>query len=181
MPEAPLPPDEQARQAALDRCRVLDGLPQEVLDDFTRRAADAFDAPMAAVSLVDRDRQWFASSVGLDVSETARSCAICAYTILVDSPLYIEDTQEDPGTRDNPLVTGPMGLRFYAGVPITWVHGERIGALCVLDTRPHRVTPEQMACLDALGCGLNHAIAERYRSHGGNRLLDVLANDAHAA
>ena len=150
MPGAPIPKNEERRLAALKRCSVLDTEAEQAFDDLTRLASELCEAPIALVSLVDETRQWFKSRVGLDASETPREQALCGYTILGDEPLVIEDATRDPRTRDNPLVTGELNLRFYAGIPLTLSSGECLGSLCVIDTKPRSITPTQLANLEAL-------------------------------
>jgi len=131
-------------------CDVLDTEPERRFDDTTKLAARLCDTPIALVSLVDCDRQWFKSRVGLGLAQTPREHAFCAYTILGDAPLVIEDASADPRTADNPLVTGEPGLRAYAGVPLILSDGPAIGSLCVLDREPRRFSDQQVSDLEAL-------------------------------
>ena len=117
-------------------CAILDSLPEPAFDRVTQLAAKLFEVPIALVSLVDQDRQWFKSRVGLDIAETPRCMAFCAHAILSDSPLIVPDATADARFSDNPLVTSPGGIRFYAGVPIQSPDGYSLGTLCVIDTSP---------------------------------------------
>ena len=150
MPPARTPEHETDRLLALRECCVLDTEPEAVFDDITRLAADLCEAPIALVSLVDRERQWFKSSVGLSVRQTPRDHAFCAHAILQDEPLIIRDATEDARTYDSPLVTGDPGIRFYAGIPLTLSTGEKPGTLCVIDTRPRDLSESQYEALVTL-------------------------------
>ncbi len=133
---APLPADEEARLAALCRLEILDTPPESDFDDIVRLAAQICGTPIAAVSLIDADRQWFKSRIGLDATETARAMAFCGYTILQTEPLVVEDARADARFADNPLVLGEPHIRFYAGAPLRTPKGETVGALCVIDQTP---------------------------------------------
>lgn len=150
MPAAPTPPDEEERLHALRRLGILDTPAEERFDRLTTVAVAALGAPMAAISLVDSDRQWFKSSIGLDVSETPRDVAFCAHAILSDDPLVVEDATEDSRFADNPLVAGPMGVRAYAGVPLESASGHHLGTLCVIDRRRRSFTEDQILLLRQL-------------------------------
>ena len=134
---------EQQRQAGLQALR-LDRLFETAFDDLTRLAAETFGVPMSTISIVDGERQWFKSKVGLDVDETPRAWAFCAQAILnPDSFLVVEDAAEDERFAGNPLVTGVPAVRFYAAAPLKLSSGHAIGALCVMDTRPHRAVERE--------------------------------------
>jgi diguanylate cyclase (GGDEF)-like protein/PAS domain S-box-containing protein len=147
---APLPQDEQERLQALHRYAVLDTPPEKQFDRITRLLAASLDVPMAAISLVAEDRQWFKSRVGLSVAGTPRDVAFCAHTILSDSPLVVEDASLDGRFAASPLVAGPRGIRFYAGAPIVSRDGRRVGALCAMDRRPRRIGARAVALLGDL-------------------------------
>ena len=134
---------EAARLCALDDYQVLDSAPEPAFDRLTALAADLFDAPIALVSLVDAERQWFKSRHGLDAVETPRSQAFCAHALPLEpgGTLVVEDATRDPRFRSNPLVTGDLGIRFYAGAVLTGSDGHNLGTLCVIDTKP-RPTPD---------------------------------------
>ncbi|MEM6750004.1 MAG: ATP-binding protein [Planctomycetota bacterium] len=150
MPPAPQPDNEAHRLDALRDCAVLDTAAEPAFDDLTRLASDLTGAPIALVSLVDADRQWFKSCVGLDAPQTPRDQAFCGYTILRDDTLVIPDASIDPRTADNPLVTGEPGIRFYAGVPLRLTTGEALGALCVIDTQTRDISDTQLTHLRIL-------------------------------
>ncbi|WP_296944039.1 PAS domain S-box protein [uncultured Massilia sp.] len=147
MQSAPFPPDEAARRALLESLDLLDTAPEPVFDRVTRLAARLLGVPIALFSLVDADRQWFKSRVGLAASGTSRADAFCAHTILGEQPLVVEDALADPRFHDNPLVTGEPHVRFYAGVPVRGVHGEAIGTLCAIDSRPRTLAPSDLQVL----------------------------------
>ena len=147
---AQLPENESERLRALEQCGILDTLPEEDFDGIVSLAAQICGVPIAAISLIDRDRQWFKAILGIPVSETARDVAFCAHTILQPDLLVVPDAQADPRFADNPLVTGDPNIRFYAGAPLITTEGHALGSLCVID-RAHRVlTKEQQAALRVL-------------------------------
>lgn len=124
---APLPADDARRVLALHSALILDTAPEEAFDRITRVAAALFKVPIVLVSLVDAERQWFKSKVGLEGAETARDISFCGHAIVHDGPLIISDAREDARFSDNPLVTGPPFIRFYGGVPLRSVEGEAVG------------------------------------------------------
>jgi phosphoribosyl 1,2-cyclic phosphodiesterase/CheY-like chemotaxis protein len=144
---APLPADEVQRLHALLSLNVLDTPPEERFDRYTRIAAGLFDVPIALVSLVDRDRQWFKSRHGLDVAQTPRDAAFCAHAILDRTVLQVPDALQDSRFADNPLVTGPPRVRFYAGAPLVAADGSRVGTLCLIDQRARELDAQQLALL----------------------------------
>ncbi len=150
MTPAPIPPDDAERLRALRQLLLLDTPAEERFDRITRFAAQEFGCPIALVSLVDENRQWFKSNVGLNVCETPRDVAFCGHAIVQDEVLLVEDAAADPRFADNPLVTGQPHVRFYAGAPLTLPGGERVGTLCLIDTRPRRLDAVELAILSNL-------------------------------
>ncbi|KYC39854.1 hypothetical protein WA1_28200 [Scytonema hofmannii PCC 7110] len=148
--ESVLPDNEALRLEALYRYQILDTSPEVAFDDLTSLAAFICKTPIALVSLVDSDRQWFKSKVGLTASETPRNVSFCTHAILHGEPLIVPDALEDPRFATNALVTGDPHIRFYAGVPLTTPQGIRIGTLCVIDREPRQLDLEQIAALEAL-------------------------------
>jgi sigma-B regulation protein RsbU (phosphoserine phosphatase) len=144
---AVIPANEAARLAAVRRYDILDTPPDGAFDRITALAARHFDVPIAIVSIVDSDRIWFKSHQGVDVAEIGRDPGLCASAILQDGPWIVEDAAIDPRTLANPLVAGELGLRFYAGVPLTTRDGFNLGTLCVLDLAPRRLGPDETATL----------------------------------
>jgi len=149
--QARLPKDETKRILALQKLGILDTESEERFDRITRIAAAAFDVPIALVSLVDTDRQWFKSCVGVDLSETPRDQAFCAHAILKDEILVVPDALLDARFADNPLVTGEARVRFYAGAPLSLADGSRVGTLCLIDTQPHNFDDRKAKLLKDLG------------------------------
>lgn len=161
-----LPANESARQATLDQLRILDTPPEARFDRLTRMAARLLNVPIALISLIDRDRQWFKSCVGLDVSETPRSISFCGHAILDRQPLVIEDTWEDERFCDNPLVTGTPNIRFYAGTPLHSADGQALGTLCVIDRKPHTLSEEDRQSLrDLADCAEEQISARELAIH----------------
>jgi diguanylate cyclase (GGDEF)-like protein len=128
--------DEPARLAALDRYNVLDTAPEDAFDKITALIRSVLDIPIAAVSLIAEDRQWFKSRVGLTITETPRCDSFCTHTVQGREPLVVVDATKDPVFADKPVVTGPPFLRSYLGIPLSSPDGYNIGALCALDTKP---------------------------------------------
>ncbi len=137
-----LPEDERQRLEALRNLSILDTPPEERFDRLTRLAKQLFDVPIAIVSLVDSDRQWFKSIQGLDASETSREVSFCGHAILQSKLFIVEDAAGDPRFADNPLVTGAPDIRFYAGCPLTDANGYALGTLCLIDTEPRSLSEE---------------------------------------
>ena len=144
---APLPQDEEQRLLALQNRQVLDTPAEERFDRYTRIAAELFDVPIALVSLVDRERQWFKSRHGLETTETPRETAFCAHAILARAALQVPDALQDPRFADNPLVTGPPRVRFYAGAPLAAADGSLVGTLCLIDQRARQLDEHQLGLL----------------------------------
>ena len=147
---APLPKNEDARLRALHECHVLDTPPEDEFEEITRLAAHICGVPIAAVSLVDAERQWFKSIVGLPVTETPRDVAFCAHTILRPDVMVVPDAQADLRFVDNPLVTGDPSIRFYAGAPLVTEDGHALGSLCVIDRTPRHLLADQQEALRLL-------------------------------
>ncbi|SMF86324.1 PAS domain S-box-containing protein [Azospirillum oryzae] len=141
---APLPPDERWRQAVLDSYCILDTAAESGFDNITRLARHFFGTRIALVSLIDRERQWFKSRVGLEATETHRDLAFCAHAILDDGILVVPDATRDPRFAGNPLVTGAPNIRFYAGAPLV-ADGQKLGTLCVIDDVPRAGFDEREA------------------------------------
>lgn len=154
--KARLPSNEGARLETLRQYSVLDTEAEESFDDLTRLASTLCDTPVALISLVDSDRQWFKAKVGIDLSETERDISFCAHAILEDGPLVVRDALDDDRFRDNRLVLQEPYIRFYAGAPLTSPEGFKIGTLCVMDYVPRNLEAEQLGGLRMLA---NQAIA----------------------
>ncbi len=142
---------DEARQRALERLRILDTLPEQVYDDLVLLASEICGTPIALVSLIDHERQWFKARLGLDVAETHRDLAFCWHAVVEPaSVLVVPDALQDPRFAGNALVTGAPNIRFYAGAPIVLHSGEALGTVCVIDTEPRKVSPSQLRALQAL-------------------------------
>lgn len=148
----PLKPDnEEERLAALRSFDILDSDPERAFDDLVRIAAAICDVPMAAVTLIDRNRQWFKAQVGMDNPDPSLETSFCAHTILSpDAMTVVPDATRDARFADNPLVTAGNGIRFYAGAPLVTSDGFALGALCLVDAQPRQLEPFQLTALDAL-------------------------------
>jgi len=173
---AALPADEAQRLAALRDYCILDTPPDERFDRLTALAADLFDVPIALVSLVDAERQWFKSRYGLDASETPRGQAFCAHTILGSEPFIVADAAEHSFFRANPLVCGSPDIRFYAGAPLIDDSGYRLGSLCVIDRRPRQFSPQDAARLRMLAA----IVVDELSLHKAHARSEQIA-EAHAA
>ena len=141
------PANEKERLGSLRSLNILDTLPEERFDRLTRMASRVFEVPISLVSLIDENRQWFKSRVGLDVCETLRDISFCGHAILGNEIFVIEDAQKDERFRDNPLVTGPPHIRFYAGAPLRYLNGNKLGTLCIIDQKPRVMTEDDLNTL----------------------------------
>jgi sigma-B regulation protein RsbU (phosphoserine phosphatase) len=154
---------EAVRQAALDSLRI-DSSEETAFDDIVRLAAETFDVPIALISLIDGDRQWFKARVGLQARETPRAHAFCAHAIEVqDKVLVVEDATSDPRFATNPLVTGDPNIRFYAGAPLVTRSGAALGTVCIIDTKPRTADRKQLETLQFLAQQVVHRLEERAR------------------
>lgn len=190
MKPAPKPADEATRLAELRALALLDTGPEERFDRVTRLAQRLFDVPIALVSLVDADRQWFKSHPNLETTETPREVAFCGWVILGDEVMQVPDAMEDPRFAGNPLVVDDPGIRFYAGAPISGPGGSRLGTLCLIDREPRRLSDADQASLRDLAEMIEGEIASTILATGdpltglsnrrgfelvGNKLLEVCA------
>ena len=147
MIKPPIPAHERSRIDTLRALNILDSSPEERFDRLTRLAKRLFGVPMSLVSLIDDDRQWFKSNLGVGVPETPRDISFCGHAIMGDDVFSIPDAQLDERFFDNPLVTNGPKIRFYAGCPISVVNGSKLGTLCVLDIEPRQFTEEDKSLL----------------------------------
>jgi GAF domain-containing protein len=148
--KAHVPLEEAARLEALRQYKILDTPSEQAYDDITALAAFICDVPIALISLVDADRQWFKSKVGLEANETSREVSFCAHAILSNEIMIVNDALEDERFDTNPLVTCAPNIRFYAGVPLKTPKGHLIGTLCVIDHQPRDLSEHQLKTLEAL-------------------------------
>lgn len=144
---APIPLDDASRVCALQSLRVLDTPPEERFDRVTRLARRMFQVPIALVTLVDADRQWFKSRQGLGSAELPRDSSFCGHAILQDDVMEVPDASRDERFHDNPLVVDEPHVRFYAGAPLVDGQGQRLGTLCIIDHEPRHLTDEDRALL----------------------------------
>ena len=150
MHPAPLPAKEQARLAALYALLLLDTPPEERFDKIVGFAAQEFAVPIALISLLDSERQWFKAKVGLSACSTGRDISFCSHAIIEDDIMVVPDALDDPRFHDNPLVSGAPHIRFYAGAPIRMPSGHALGTLCIIDTAPRTLDATDLAILGSL-------------------------------
>jgi GAF domain-containing protein len=149
--QAPALPDNEAeRLAALYALLILDTPPEQRFDKIVAFAANEFDVPIALISLIDRERQWFKANVGLPACETARDISFCGHAILQPEVMVVPDALLDERFADNPLVTGETGIRFYAGAPLILPSGAALGTLCLIDRRPRTLDAMELGILATL-------------------------------
>ena len=158
MKKPDIPQDEQARLMTLRSLDVMDTLPEERFDRLTRMTKRMFGVPIALVSLVDENRQWFKSCIGLGVSETSRDISFCGHAILGEGVFVIPNTIEDQRFADNPLVLGDPNIRFYAGCPLV-LNGRKLGTLCIIDQQPRSFDKEDIEALKDLASMVERELA----------------------
>ena len=172
------PVNEKERIAALRRYEILDTPPDGSFDHLTRLAAYIFNVPIAIISLVDHDRIWFKSRFGVEAEQLDRAPGLCASAILSDNLYVVDHAAEDARTLSNPLVTGALGLRFYAAAPLHTQDGYNLGTFCVIDKKPRYFTEEQRAALPALA---KIVIDELERRLSGRKYLQKIHAELEAA
>jgi GAF domain-containing protein len=145
--EPSIPETEALRLATLKSLKVLDTPPEERFDRVTRMAKRMFRVPMALVSIVDEDRQWFKSKQGLDACETPRNVSFCGHAILGDDIFLVTNALHDERFADNPLVAGDPNIRFYAGCPLKAGDGQKLGTLCIIDSEPREFDQDDASAL----------------------------------
>jgi diguanylate cyclase (GGDEF)-like protein len=148
--QAPTPQEEAARLAALQRYDILDTPAEDAYDDLVAIASGICGTPMALVSLVDAQRQWIKARIGLGIAQAPREESFCSHVVARARTMVVPDARQDPRFRDNPLVAGDPGIRFYAGAPLVDSGGHAVGALCVIDTVPRDLEPYQQRALESL-------------------------------
>lgn len=169
------PVDEILRLQTLQACAILDTPPEERFDRLTRLASHLFKTPIALVSLIDSERQWFKSKQGLDVSETARDISFCGHAILKPDILYVADASQDTRFADNPLVSHVPNIRFYAGAPLRARNGQSLGTLCIIDTKPRILSAEDLAALRDLADCVESEFSREEQQRQLHALLSLTA------
>lgn len=147
---APIPAYDKERLAALRELLILDTPPEERFDKIVQFAAQEFDVPIALISLIDENRQWFKARFGLDACETGRDVSFCGHAIVQPDLFVIPDSRQDERFFDNPLVTHPPHVIFYAGAPLPMPNGHVIGTLCLIDHKPRYLDATELAILASL-------------------------------
>jgi GAF domain-containing protein len=158
-----IPTNEKERLAELARLRLVEGTSEDVFDRITRKVARIFEVPIALISFIDRDRQWFKSAVGLpddlEAKQTSRDLSVCGHLIANNESMIVEDLARDRRFANNALLK-ERGLRFYAGVPIR-SNGLPIGSLCILDTKPRRLTDREKRILEVIAEDITDELQQR--------------------
>ena len=162
---APIPANETKRLKVLWQYQVLDTIPEEVFDDLTELAARICEAPIAMITLVDEDRQWFKSKVGVSVNETSRDISFCGHAINHSDLFVVPDASKDERFAQNPLVISEPKIRFYAGAPLITPDGYALGTLCVIDKISRDLRPDQKQALRVLARHVMSQLELRRRSH----------------
>ncbi|WP_306394559.1 GAF domain-containing protein [Telluria beijingensis] len=160
-PAYPVPIDEARRLAALAASKLMDTPQEEVFDRVTWLASHVTECPMALLTLLSGQRQWFKSRIGVEARETPRELAFCSHAIMQDGPFVVEDAHADPRFAGNPLVTGAPHIRFYAGYPVLAANGLALGSLCVLDSEPRRLRERELRALRELAAIASDEVGRR--------------------
>lgn len=171
---APLPANEKERLEALYAYDILDTPAEKEFDEITQLAAMICQVPVALISLIDKDRQWFKSRVGVDIQETPREVAFCSHTILQNQLMQVPNALQDERFADNPFIINEPKIRFYAGYPISTSQGLNLGTLCVIDTQPRSLSEEQKFALQVLAKQVAEKIEMRLKNKQLNFQRELL-------
>ena len=163
--KAPLPKNEVKRIEILWKYDVLDTVPEKSFDELTSLAAYICEAPIALITLVDENRQWFKSTVGVSLKETSRDISMCAHAILQKEIMIVPDATKDRRFKDNPFVVSDPKIRFYAGAPLISPSGHALGTLCVIDKVPRELKKDQKKALSILSRHVMAQLELRRQSH----------------
>jgi diguanylate cyclase (GGDEF)-like protein len=177
---APRPSDEPQRQQALDELELLDTPAELYLDTLVRLTRELFEVDTVLISLIDRDRQWFKASVGLEPAETSRDISFCGHAVAARHPLVVENALLDPRFTDNPVVTGPPFVRFYAGQPLLY-KDQPIGTLCLLHPQPRQLNEQERARLRDLATLVEGYLALRSVSQHAHKLREAVTREQRKA
>jgi GAF domain-containing protein len=180
----PIPKDEKKRLQVLWQYDVLDTVPEEVFDDLTELAARICGAPIALITLVDENRQWFKSRVGLTVSETSRDISFCGHAILQSDLFIVPDATKDKRFADSRLVKSSPKIRFYAGAPLVTPDGHALGTLCVIDNVPRELSADQKTALRVLARHVMNQLELRRHSRelaDAHKLREQMRDDLEKA
>ncbi|MEP1855902.1 GAF domain-containing protein, partial [Nonlabens ulvanivorans] len=170
----PIPKDEIQRQAAVEKYKLLDTMPEENYDNITSIISSICEAPISLITLVDKDRNFLKSRQGVDLSESPRDISFCGHAIVSEEDIMIvPDAREDERFKDNPLVEGLKAI-FYAGVPLVDVNGYKLGTLCVYDHKPRVLTGHQISALKAMAKQVMSLFEERFKTFELDRLGNIL-------
>jgi hypothetical protein len=172
----PVPLNEHLRLRHVQELGILDSEFETQFDALVQHASEMFGVPVSLITILDHHRQWFKAAHGFDLRETSRQSAFCNYAVATGSPLVVTDASRDPRFSSNPFVTGDQGIRFYAGVPLAIAPGIHAGTLCILDTKPRRLSDKALQALDRLG-HIAEALIRQFRQA---RELAVLSSEITA-
>ncbi len=184
----PKPSNEEKRLEALKKLNILDSMPEKQFDDITKLASIICGTPMTLITLIDENRQWFKSKIGLEGTETPRDVSFCRYAIMDDKVFEVENALKDSRFVNNPFVTGDPNVRFYAGAPLKTEEGYNLGALCVIDTKPNKLSAEQKEALTILANEVvanmklrkdrNNVVSENFVINESNELLNAFIENS---
>jgi GAF domain-containing protein len=168
---AKVPENEAARLQALREYAILDTLPEKDFEDITRIASEICQTPISLITLIDSERQWFKSKIGIENTETHRDHAFCAHALNAPNEiLNVKDSREDTRFSGNPYVTGDPNVVFYAGVPLVNDEGFALGTICVIDQKPRELSEMQLNSLRAL----SNQVVKLFELRRANKLLIVI-------